>query len=55
LSGLSLAWDLGCRDVSCRRDCKEAISLIKDSTFQPHTYVEIRDNINELISRDWTV
>jgi len=53
--GLKLAWDFRYREVSCRSDCFVAILLIENSTFEPHQYVEIRDSIKELKSRDWTV
>jgi ribonuclease HI len=54
-NGLMLAWDIGYNDVSCRSDCKEALSLIHEPIFRPHKYVGIIDSIKELISRDWNI
>lgn len=53
--GLMFAWELGYRDVSCRIDCWHATRLIQDSTSQSHKYVEIKDSIKEVMSRDWIV
>ena len=55
MNGLIFAWELGYQDVSCRSNCMVAISLIQDSTSQPHKYVELTDSIKELMSRDWAV
>ncbi|CAJ2666519.1 ribonuclease H [Trifolium pratense] len=54
-NGLMLAWDIGYNDVSCRSDCKKALSLIQDPIFPTHKYVGIIVSIKELISRDWAV
>jgi ribonuclease HI len=55
LNGLSLAWFIGIRDVSCRSDCLQALKFITDSTLQPGEYYDIVDSIRELLSRDWFV
>lgn len=55
MEGLKFAWELKYRDVSCRSDSKQAISLIKDPTYRIPEYANITDAINELISRDWAV
>jgi ribonuclease HI len=54
-NGLMLAWDFGYNNVSCRSDCKEALSLIQEPVFKPRKYIGIIDSIKELISRDWIV
>lgn len=56
LNGLSIAWNIGVRNVSCRSDCMKALSLILDPTSHPHDkYAEIIYSIKELVSRDWSI
>lgn len=54
-NGLILAWNLGFRDVSCRSDCMNALSMIQDPSFHARKYIHILEAIREVISRDWRV
>lgn len=54
--GLSVAWDvIEAKNLTCRSDCMQALSLIQDPTPRPLIYSGIIDDIKELLSRDWLV
>ncbi|KAL5097866.1 hypothetical protein RYX36_002193 [Vicia faba] len=54
-NGLTLAWNMGFRDVSCRSDCTKALSMIQDSVSHTCKYLHIIKAIEELLCRDWRV
>lgn len=61
--GLLFAWEDGYKQISCRSDCTQALTLIREyqPNNDPQPFLMIQQNIQvikeieELISRDWMV
>lgn len=61
--GLLFAWEYGYKQISCRSDCTQALTLIRKyqpdndtrPSFMIQQNIQIIKEIEELVSRDWVV